>query len=83
MLQYKEDLYKKDFLWNIIDVSHALSKPHAVILADFSETFDIADWDFLILCVGYGYNFIRLIQIAHNSIQSKIKIYDQSLPWPF
>ena len=62
---------------DIIDVSNKLNKNLSVISLDFVKAFDRLDWDFIFLALekfGYGKNFIHIIKVCYNNIQSKIKI---------
>ena len=54
-----------------------LNKNLSAISLDFLKAFDRLDWTFVFKALeksGYGENFIHLITICHNNIQSKIKI---------
>ena len=62
---------------DIIDVSNKLNKNLSVISLDFLKAFDRLDWDFIFLALEkfvYGKNFIHIIKVCYNNIQSKIKI---------
>ena len=62
---------------DIIDVSNKLNKYSSVISLDFLKAFDRLDWDLIFLALekfGYGENFIHIIKVCYNNIQSKIKI---------
>ena len=62
---------------DIIYVSNKLNKNLSVISLDFLKAFDRLGWDFIYLALekfGYGENFIHLIKVCYNNIQSKIKI---------
>ena len=70
---------------DIIDVSNKLSKNLSVMSLDFLKGFDRLDLDFIFLAMkklGYGENFIHMIKVCYNNIQSKIKI-NGSLSDPF
>ena len=62
---------------DIIDVSNKLSKNLSVISLDFLKAFDRLDLDFIFQAMkklGYGENFIHMIKVYYNNIQSKITI---------
>ena len=62
---------------DIIYVSNKLNKNLSVISLAFLKAFDRLGWDFIYLALekfGYGENFIHLIKVCYNNIQSKIKI---------
>ena len=58
-------------------MSNKLNKIFSVISLDFLKAFDRLDWTFVFKALekfGYDENFIYLIKICYNDIQSKIKI---------
>ena len=58
-------------------MSNKLNKNLSVILLDFLKAFDRLDWNFIFNTLekfGYGKNFMHLIKISYNNIESKIKI---------
>ena len=62
---------------DVIGVSNKLNKNFSVILLDFLKAFDRLDWSFIFKALekfGYSENFIHLIKICYNNIQSKIQI---------
>ena len=62
---------------DIIDVSNKLKKNLSVISLDFLKTFDRVDWDYIFSALKkfeYGDDFIHMINIAYNNIQSRMKI---------
>ena len=62
---------------DIIDVPNKLSKNLSVISFDFLKAFDRVDHEFILSALkkfGYGNNFIQIIKVVYNNIQSRIKI---------
>ena len=70
-------LHTLSTIHDIIDVSNTLNKNLSVISLDFLKAFDRIDHEFVFLTLqkfGYGNNFIQMIKVAYNNIQSRIKI---------
>ena len=62
---------------DITDVFSKLNNNLSVISLDFLKAFDRLDWNFIFEALekfGYGKNFLHLIKICYNNIQSKVKI---------
>ena len=60
---------------DVIDIK--LNNNLSVISLDFLKAFDRLDWNFIFKALekfGYGKNFMYLIPICYNNIQSKVKI---------
>ena len=54
-----------------------LNKNLSVISLDFLKAFGRFDWEFIFLALekfSYGENFIHMIKVCYNNIQSKMKI---------
>ena len=70
-------LHTLSTIHDIIDVSNTLNKNLSVISLDFLKAFDRIDHEFVFLTLQkfrYGNNFIQMIKVAYNNIQSRIKI---------
>ena len=58
-------------------MSNKLNKYLSAISLDFLKAFDRLDWNLIFKALekfGYGKNFLHLIKIGCNNVQSKVKI---------
>ena len=77
-LKNRTILHTLSTIRDIIDVSNKLNNNFSVISHDFLMAFDRLDWNFIYKAlekIGYGKNFLHLIKICYNNIQSKLKIH--------